>query len=509
MRLYSRRIESGDVDTDLLSTLEREQVATARSLGEERCDRVRQHSIEALFGQPAGELWLIDQAEREASQLATMAERFEELRPEVAQLGKLASLQGVNAISTLNDVAPLLFQHTVYKSYPISLLEKGRFDLLTRWLGGLTVHDLSGVDASVCDSIDSWLGALEAQTPLRPNHSTGTTGKLSILPRDEEDLGRFEQVRVRGMVESPFGDEPAKLDALRDGNKPIPIVYPSYRHGRHVAQRMLDGMVRHLGSEDTTYALYNDFNSADVASLAGRVRGASQKGALDEMEITPELLQRFKTSLARQANQAQDQEAFLDRVVSELGGRKVLAFGAAPFLYAWAVLGEARGIEGLFAPESVVTSGGGLKGAKVPSDWQERVERFLGVKLRVGAYGMSELTPGHGTCPHGHYHVSPYAVPFVLDAETGVPLPREGTQTGRYAFFDLLAGSYWGGFVTGDKVTVTWDGCACGRKGPYVHPSIERFSELEGGDDKISCSGSNDAHEEAMSWLTARANEIA
>jgi len=456
----------------------------------------------------------MDQAEREASQLAMMAARFEELRPRIAQLGKLASLQGVDSISSLDDVASLLFQHTVYKSYPISLLEKGRFDLLTRWLGGLTVHDLSGVDASGCDSFDSWFDEIEAKTPLRPNHSTGTTGKLSVIPRDREDLERYQQVRVRGMTRSPFGDEPAKLAGLRDGSEPIPIVYPSYRHGRHAAQRNLDGLVKNLGSEEATYTLYNDFMSADVASLAGRVRGASENGVLDEMEITPALLQRFKTSLARQATQTQDQEAFLDRIVSELSGKKALVVGAAPFLYAWTVLGEARGIQGLFAPESVVTTGGGLKGATVPDDWQERVERFLGVKLHIGAYGMSELTAGHGGCPyahypHGHYHVSPYVVPFVLDAETGVPLPRAGTQTGRYAFFDLLAGSYWGGFVTGDKVTITWDGCGCGRKGPYVHPSIGRFSELEGGDDKISCSGSNDAHEEAMSWLMARANEIA
>ena len=468
---------------------------------------MQDHSIDSLFDRGPGPLMLMEQDEREAGQLAMMTARFEELRPKVGQLGKLATLQGVQAVSALNDVTPLLFQHTVYKSYPVSLLEKGRFDLLTRWLDGLTSHDLSGVDASGCDSIDSWFDAIEAQTPLRPSHSTGTTGKLSILPRDKDELRRFEQHRVRGLAE-PFGDEPDRLGALRDGNKPIPIVYPSYRSGRQTAQRMLDGFVKHLGSEETTYALYNDFMSADVASLAGRVRGASQKGALDDMKITPELLKRFKTSLARQATQTQDQEAFFERILSELRGKKVLAFGAVPFLYNWTVMGEARGIQGLFAPESVVTSGGGLKGASVPDDWQARVERFLGAKLRFG-YGMSELLSGHGMCPCGHYHVSPYTVPFVLDAETGVPLPREGTQTGRYAFFDLLAGSYWGGFVSGDKVTVTWDGCDCGRRGPYVHRTIERFSELEGGDDKISCSGSNDAHEEAMSWLMAQANEIA
>jgi hypothetical protein len=453
--------------------------------------------VEALFARSADELWLTDPAEREASQLAAMSERFEEARPRIAQLDKLACLQGVDSIETLNDVAPLLFQHTVYKSYPVSLLEKGRFDVLTRWLDGLTVHDLSRVDVSGCDTIDSWFDALEAQTPLRPVHSTGTSGKLSIIPRDLEDLEQSAQSRTRSQE---------SIAALGDGNNPIPIVYPSYRYGRQGAQRMLDGLVKTIGSEETTYTLYNDFNSADVASLAGRVRGASEKG--EELKIAPDLLKRFKTSLERRTNQAQDQEAFFERILADLRGKKVYVFGVPPYLYNMAVQGEARGIQGLFAPESLIASGGGLKGVSLPDDWQERIERFMGAKLAYG-YGMTELLCGHGKCTRGHYHVSPYAVPFVLDAETGVPLPREGVQTGRYAFFDPRPGSYWGGFVTGDKVTITWDGCACGRKGPYVHPSIERFSELEGGDDKISCSGSNDAHEEAMSWLTARANEIA
>jgi len=51
------------------------------------------------------------------------------------------------------------------------------------------------------------------------------------------------------------------------------------------------------------------------------------------MKIAPALLQRFKTSLARQANQAQDQEAFFERILANLAGRKVLCFGAVPFLY--------------------------------------------------------------------------------------------------------------------------------------------------------------------------------
>lgn len=462
-------------------------------------------TVEQMLETPGQDLWSWDAAEREAVQGKVVRERFAALKPKITQLSKLSALQGVAAISSIEDVLPLLFQHTVYKSYPISLIEKGRYDLLTRWLDGLTAHDLSKVDVSGCDSFDSWFDALEAQTQLLPNHSTGTTGKLSIIPRDQREVARFEACHTKQLA--PFGDEPDRLARLRSDGVPVPIVYPSYRRGRHVAQRMLDGLVRRHGSEETTYVLYDDFMSADVASLAGRVRGASAKGTLDEMDISPELMQRFKTSIDRQSNQAADQGRFFDRVLNDLRGRKVFAFGVVPLQYNWMLLGEARGVEQLFARESVISTGGGMKGVAVPDDWRERVERFLGAELRFG-YGMSECISGNVQCKCGNYHPLPFTAVFVLDPETGVPLPREGTQTGRYAFFDLLAESFWGGFVTGDKVTVTWDGCVCGRRGPYFHPKIERFSELEGGDDKISCSGSNDAHEEAMAWLISRAKDL-
>jgi hypothetical protein len=44
--------------------------------------------------------------------------------------------------------------------------------------------------------------------------------------------------------------------------------------------------------------------------------------------------------------------------------------------------------------------------------------------------------------------------------------------------------------------------CRCGRLGPYLHPTIQRYSELEGGDDKIMCSGAPEAHDKAMEFLS-------
>ncbi len=67
---------------------------------------------------------------------------------------------------------------------------------------------------------------------------------------------------------------------------------------------------------------------------------------------------------------------------------------------------------------------------------------------------------------------------------------------------DLSAETYWGGGVSGDEVTVTWDQkCACGRPGPFISPTIARLSELQGGDDKISCSGAQAAHDKALAYL--------
>src|SRR3546814_13318229 len=83
-------------------------------------------------------------------------------------------------------LAPLLYPHTVYKSYPISYLERARFDKLTKWLGGLTTVDISNVDASGIESIDDWIDLLDAETPLTFAPTSGTTGQLSFVPRPKD-----------------------------------------------------------------------------------------------------------------------------------------------------------------------------------------------------------------------------------------------------------------------------------------------------------------------------------
>jgi hypothetical protein len=113
---------------------------------------------------------------------------------------------------------------------------------------------------------------------------------------------------------------------------------------------------------------------------------------------------------------------------------------------------------------------------------------------------------GCNRCEHGRYHLPPTWVAFVLDLETGRPMAREGRQTGRFAVMDLFPETYWGGFITGDLVTIGgWtEPCDCGRTGPYLEPDIKRVSDVLGGEDKISCAGVADAHDKAIDYLLGR-----
>ena len=145
-----------------------------------------------------------------------------------------------------------------------------------------------------------------------------------------------------------------------------------------------------------------------------------------------------------------------------------------------------------------------MKGLTLPDHWPQTVDRFFGGAPLSDGYGMTEIIIGSRACPLGRYHIPPWEIPFLLDPATGRQYPRSGTQTGRFGAFDLNAQTYWGGFLTGDEVTMSWGddaGCACGRVGPFVHRGIRRYSEKEGGDDKITCAGAPDAHDKAIDFI--------
>jgi hypothetical protein len=452
----------------------------------------------AAFGGSYTRMETSDPQTLERLQLEGLRLRFEELRDRIPTLKKLADRQRIEAIDDVADVIPLLFDHTMYKSYPSQLLTEKRFDRLTEWLARLTAVDLGGVDASGCDSIDEWLDTLDAQCELRVSHTSGTTGTLSIVPwsRDHIDQLAVAMAMVYGQT---FGVEEDVREA-----EPFEVVFPYFRDGGAMACRLNDAAERLIArGPERFHVLFEDRVSSDVLYLAARLRAATARGQAHTLQIDPGLLARkeeFEQLIARMPERV---EAFLADAATNLAGRRIWAFGMQQMMFSMADAGLRRGHRQVFAADSAITIAGGGKGWVPPEDCRDRILEFFGAGELREMYGMSEIMLLCRRCSEGRFHLSPWVIPFVLDPDTSRPLPREGVVTGRAAFFDLSAPARWGGFVTGDEVTLHWDHtCPCGRTSRYLDGHIERYSEKRGGDDKISCVATEEAHQEALDYLT-------
>ena len=122
---------------------------------------------------------------------------------------------------TLDDVVPLLFEHTMYKSYPVSLLEKGKFTQMNRWLNKLTTHDLMSIDVSECRTIDQWLAKMWAESPLTIASSSGTTGTMSFLPHSADEHDILGKTLLMTNIQD-FGDHEADTCRDRRNLSPVP-----------------------------------------------------------------------------------------------------------------------------------------------------------------------------------------------------------------------------------------------------------------------------------------------
>jgi hypothetical protein len=451
----------------------------------------------AYFDRSLTTMHSVPRADQEELQRAALRARFAEHRDSIKAVGKAAKNAGIADVDDVDDVVPLLFAHAAYKSYPAALLDRKRYDLLTAWLDKLTSHDLSHVDLDGCTDIDSWIDALDEQTPLEVITSSGTTGTLSIIPKDK--AGAETNMRSwRVMYFQTFGVEPRPEDL----DPAIDVIWPNFSSGKLGHLRMASMFRRWFtgGDESRFHALYGEAVSTDLMFLGSKLRAAAARGDLDRIEIDPDLLARKAEFEALQARMPDDMAAFLQDKLRELAGHRVFVMGSYNLLYELATEGIARGVDGVFAPDSVVASGGGAKGLVVPDNWQEPVLQFFGVDSVKMGYGMSEVSAMHMMCEQGRYHVQPWIIPYVLDPDTNRPSPREGTQVGRASFYDPANASHWGGVMSGDEIELCWDPCRCGRTTVHIGPDIERYSEKQG-DDRITCAATQQLQHEAIDFL--------
>ncbi|MFX0013252.1 MAG: hypothetical protein ACFE98_01500 [Candidatus Hermodarchaeota archaeon] len=446
------------------------------------------------------ECFIFEGDDLEALQLQGLQERFFELSSKIPAVRDLIERQGVSEITTLNDILPVLFTHTVYKSYPLSLIEKKRFDQLTKWLSKFSTIDLSEVILDKPKTIDQWLDQLEAQTEMLVVHSSGTTGKLSFLPRTQIDMENYKN-GLYMVLEGTTG--------INFHTERVPVFFPGFRDGRQLAQRVIGYFgPKMAGSEEEYHTAMPGFMSADFMSLAGRVRAAKAKGELGKLQLIRALVHNKGELIKIQKNQPKYLREFIEKLLTEYAGKRVFFMGVWQTIIETALKGHKMGLSKIFAPDSGFATGGGMKGYQPPEGWYDIVCNFYGVNAIKDNYGMTEMNGGGiPCCNEGKYHIFPWFIPFVLNPKTGDPFPRTGIQRGRFAFYDLLAETYWGGFITGDEVTIHWDNCKCGWKGPWLEKEIQRYSKKQGGDDKISCAGVQAAYDDFIDFLRECENE--
>jgi hypothetical protein len=455
----------------------------------------------AAFGASNTAIHSVARDEAEAVQLLAFNLRLAQRRDEIPVLGKLADSQGITCADSLDATAPLLFTHDLYKSYPPSLLIRQRFQDLTRWLSRLTPCDLSRADVAGCSSIDDWLGRLRLQTPLDVATSSGTRGILSFFPKSRHDYA-LAATGLRVQLTQVFG-RPVASDAM---DEKLHVLTPFYRDGHSTVARLPCYFLQVFckGDPGFLHTALPYTLSSDMMWLAARLRAAEAAGDLGRVEIPETLAARRSEWQQLQQQLPAQQAAFIRQTGPELAGKRVFALGITTLFYRIAKEGLEHGVRCAFGPGSVVMGGGGAKGTELPADADRVIAEFFGVTRVGGGYGMTEQNTFMTCCEHDHFHLPPWVTLVLLDAHSGAPLPRSAVQTGRAAFFDMTHDGSWGGIVTGDRITVDYRPCPCGRTTLHIDQTIQRFSELNGGDDKISCAAAPSAQSDALEYLNGR-----
>jgi len=128
----------------------------------------------------ANDRYDIPPSELLAVQIEAAAERLATCRGTVQFLKHRIQSVRVDRIGAREDLVPLLFAHTAYKSYPESWLSHGRWDLLAKWLDTVSVYRVEDIDSRNVGGIDEWIERLATK-----GHyvccSSGTTGKVSMI----------------------------------------------------------------------------------------------------------------------------------------------------------------------------------------------------------------------------------------------------------------------------------------------------------------------------------------
>jgi hypothetical protein len=397
-------------------------------------------------------------------------------------LARRAEETGIRAIGDFSDLVPLLFSHTVYKSYPATFVEQGRWSKLLQWLKTLSVEDPTRVDVNGVANVDDWIERLrEAGHMILA--TSGSSGKCSFLnaTRGDFELKRRHFAHTLGWP---------RLKPNRDR-----IVFnlgPSTGPNSSIEAGQIGASV--WGRAGAAYFLTDEpLRISEVSAMA------AMRKRMAEGVATPQEIAGFETRGEQQA--ARMQKALIGLVDQILEHRREPIVLSGLWAQHIAIIRRARELgikDGEFHPQSYISAGGGVKGVSLPPDYKEQVDRFYGNVIRGTGYGMTEQAQVMPRCEKMRYHLPPALVVLLLDQpgeKLIAPDPGHGgIVEGRYGFLDLLYEGRWGGLISGDRISVDFaERCPCGRYGPTILDTIARYAQ-PGEDDHIGCAGTIDAY---------------
>ncbi|WP_156466990.1 MULTISPECIES: hypothetical protein [unclassified Phenylobacterium] len=414
--------------------------------------------------------------EIDALQMQAIRELFLLRRGQIGILDQRAREVGVEEIKRPDDLVPLLFAHQTYKSYPETFIRNKQWALMNRWLETLSTHKVN-VDVSGVTDTESWLATLADHGHILVP-SSGTSGKTSFLNRTRKDLETACESVVHNIAIS---------QGLTAGAQNMPVFMIGPSTGQYIFVDLMHSVAKSYGRPGAVYWLSDRAISEADTQRQGELRrkmmdGSATPGELKELE---------QAARARQEEMQRSIAELADALIRHKD-EPVLIVGLWFPLFLLMEEAHRRGLkDGELHPQSTIFSGGGSKGVTLPDDYREQLSRFFGVDSSryYIPYGMVEMLTGFLGCNEGRYHCPPWVKMLILDKEGEHLLePVDGQVEGRFAFLDLAVEGRWGGIITGDKVTVDYRPCACGRPSPGV-TSVARYSDLAGGDDKLSCAG--------------------
>ncbi|MFI6776416.1 hypothetical protein [Nocardia sp. NPDC050412] len=427
-------------------------------------------------------------ADLRETQVAALDEKLRQHRDRIKLLGHRAREAGVTDIRDRADMVQLLFPHSVYKSYPESFLIEEKWDRLGKWLGTVSPYPISPIDTSDIADIDEWIARLQAAGHY-VSCSSGTTGKSAMLLASGRDMewSRKDTVNVFSWGS---GVRPAQ------DRRMVGIAATA-----SVPKNTVIAAAQQAAFGDPAKERFRlPIPPITVGSLTKMV--VLRKKIADGTARPEELADFDRTSRERQEALDKAMIAGAEALV-RYRADKLYISGMWNALYQVAVIVRDLGYSAAdFHPDNCLYVGGGLKRAQLPPDYQQFVHQTFNIPADrdFQNYSMQELNSGMPKCRRGdRYHIPPWIVPFILDEDGATLLPHEsGEIEGRAAFFDLSLDGRWGGIITGDKIALDVDPCACGNKGPSIRNDIVRYADIKG-DDKIGCAGTVDAYVRGLS----------